>query len=381
MRRCSSRVVCIATLLIPWASCFAADTEALVKAIRAVGRESQGTREANQAVSELSQQDVTSLLVVLSGFREANPLAANYLRGAVESIADRALKTGKSLPTESLEKFIRRVDEDPRARRLAFELLSRVDDAASDRIIPDMLLDPSPEFRRDAVARLIVAGEKQLKDGDAGEAKTTFKKALSGATDDDQVKALAKHFKELKEPLDLKRHFGFLTAWRFIGPFDNVGLKGFDTVYPPEEKLDFAAKYEGQKGEVAWDKTVTDHEYGIVNIAKQIAPYKGAAMYLTSEFVSPTDRMVEFRIGTPNAWKIWVNGKQLFGRDEYHRGMAIDQYRVRGEVKAGPNTILLKLCQNEQTDDWAQRYEFQLRVADLSGIGLPSQSEQTTSQK
>ncbi len=381
MPRSTVRVVLIATLLIPPLHCIAADTATLVQAIKAVGREGRGNREANQAVVELSQQDVSALPAVLRGFRDANPLAANYLRGAVESIADRTLKAGKSLPKESLEKLIRDVEQDPRGRRLAYELLVRVDNSAPDRIIPDLLLDPSPEFRRDAVARLIASGEKSLKDKADDDAKAAFKKALSGATDDDQVKTIAKQLKGLKEEIDLQKHFGFLTSWRVVGPFDNEGLKGFDIAYPPEEKLDIAAKYEGQKGEVAWDKVATDHEYGIVNIAKQIAPYKGAAMYLTTEFHSPGARVVEFRLGTPNAWKIWVNGKLLFGRDEYHRGMAIDQYRVRGELKPGANTILLKLCQNEQKDDWAQRYEFQLRVADLSGQGLPSQPAQTTSQK
>jgi hypothetical protein len=380
MPRWTTRVVLIATLSIPLVS-NAADVDSLVKTIKAVGREGQGNREANQAVAELSQQDVSLLPAILLGFREANPLAGNYLRGAVETIADRTLKAGQKLPAESLERLIRDAEQDPRARRLAYELLVRVDAAASDRIIPDMLLDPSPEFRRDAVARLIASGEKLLKDKDADAAKAAFKKALSGATDDDQVKAIAKQLKELKEEVDLKKHFGFLTAWRIVGPFDNEGLKGFDVAYPPEGKLDLAAKYEGQKGEVAWDKIETDQEFGIVNIAKQIAPHKGAAMYLTTEFHSPAARVVEFRLGTPNAWKIWVNGKLLFGRDEYHRGMAIDQYRVRGELKPGANTILLKLCQNEQKEDWAQRYEFQLRVADLSGLGIPSQPVQATSQK
>ncbi len=381
MPRSTICVVLIATLLIPSLHGIAADTATLVLAIKAVGREGRGSREANQAVVELSQQDVSALPAVLRGFRDANPLAANYLRGAVESIADRTLKAGKPLPNESLEKLIRDVEQDPRGRRLAYELLMRVDNSAPDRIIPDLLLDPSPEFRRDAVARLIASGEKLLKDKADDDAKAAFKKALSGATDDDQVKTIAKQLKGLKEEIDLQKHFGFLTSWRVVGPFDNEGLKGFDITYPPEEKLDFAAKYEGQKGEVAWDKVATDHEYGIVNIAKQIAPHKGAAMYLTTEFHSQAARVVEFRLGTPNAWKIWLNGKLLFGRDEYHRGMAIDQYRVRGELKPGANTILLKLCQNEQKDDWAQRYEFQLRVADLSGLGLPSQPAQTTSQK
>ena len=357
------------------------ELETLLETIKAVGREGQGNAAAGQAVSELSQRGAESLPLVLAAFTDANPLAANFLRSAVEAIADRAKKSGKSLPKSELEKFITNKEQDPRGRRLAYELLSNVDASAPDRLIPGMLLDPSPEFRRDAVARLIESGEKALKDKENDAAKAAFKKALSGATDDDQVKTVAKQLKELKEEVDLKKHFGFLTEWRVIGPFDNVAFKGFDAVYPPEEKLDLTAALKGQKDEVKWEKFATDHEYGIFNIAKQVAPHKGATMYAVTEFHSPAARVVELRLGTPNAWKLWLNGKLLFGRDEYHRGMAIDQYRVRGELKPGANTILLKICQNEQTEDWAQRYEFQLRVADLSGIGIASQAAQATSQK
>lgn len=381
MRRWIFGVAVTAMIAACGGSLWAVEIETLLKTIKSVGREGQGNTAAGQAVNELSQQDATVLPTVLESFTDANPLAANFLRSAVEAIADRSLKAGKSLPNSSLEKFISDKEQDPRGRRLAYELLSRVDTAAPDRLIPGMLLDPSPDFRRDAVARLIESGEKLLTDKESDAAKVIFKKALSGATDDDQVKTIAKHLKELKEEIDLKKHFGFLTEWRVIGPFDNVAFKGFDTVYPPEEKLELAATIAGQKGEVHWEKFATDHEYGIFNIAKQIAPHKGATMYAVTEFQSPAARVIELRLGTPNAWKLWLNGKLLFGRDEYHRGMAIDQYRVRGELKPGANTILLKICQNEQTDDWAQRYEFQLRIADLSGIGIASQSAPATSQK
>lgn len=360
----------------------AAETAALLRAVKSIGSEGQGSRAANQAVGQLSRLEAAELPGILRGFEDANPLAANYLRGAVEAIADRTLKEQKPLPAKELETFVVDTHNDPRARRLAYELLQRLDPAVSDRLIPGMLLDPSPEFRRDAVARLLNEGTRLLKEAkDEDAAKVTYQKALSGATDADQVKEIVKQLKALNVEVNLQQHFGFLTTWQFVGPFDNVGLKGFEAIYPPEEKLDFAAKYEGQKGEVVWDKVVSDHEYGIVNIAKQIAPYKGAAMYLATDFHSPTARSVELRLGTPNAWKIWVNGQMLFGRDEYHRGMAIDQYRVRADLKPGTNTILLKLCQNEQTEDWAQRYEFQLRVCDPSGIGIASQAVPSTSQQ
>ena len=80
--------------------------------------------------------------------------------------------------------------------------------------------------------------------------------------------------------------------------------------------------------------------------------------------------MVDIRLGTPNAWKLWVNGQLLFGRDEYHRNMQIDQYRVRTPLKKGRNVLLLKVCQNEQPEDWAQRWQYQVRVCDAAGAAV-----------
>lgn len=78
------------------------------------------------------------------------------------------------------------------------------------------------------------------------------------------------------------------------------------------------------------------------------------------------------RLGTVNAYKVWVNGKLIFARDEYHRGMRMDQYKLTAPLEKGRNLILVKLCQNEQTEDWAQKWEFQLRVCDASGAAILS---------
>jgi hypothetical protein len=177
--------------------------------------------------------------------------------------------------------------------------------------------------------------------------------------------------KALGDKVDLQKHFGFLTKWRIIGPFDNKMFIGFEAVYAPEKSVDLAAKLQGQSGEVSWAEISTADDFGILDIAKSVAPHKGAVMYLATTFNSDRDRAVEVRLGTPNAWKVWVNGQFAFGRDEYHRGMAVDQYRVKATLKAGDNVILVKLCQNEQTEDWAQRYQLQLRVSDSSGIAIP----------
>jgi hypothetical protein len=165
-----------------------------------------------------------------------------------------------------------------------------------------------------------------------------------------------------------------------VGPFDNSDKKGYDTAYAPEEKIDFTSALKGKEGEVEWKSVNTEDDYGIFDIAKSISPYKGAVMYCTADFYSPEEQELEIRLGTPNAWKIWVNGKLLFARNEYHRGMVLDQYSVPVTFKPGKNVILLKLCQNEQTESWAQRYQFQLRIARPSGTGVLSQKPESTTQ-
>ncbi|MBI1310650.1 hypothetical protein GC176_05015 [bacterium] len=347
----------------------AAQTDS-IKAIKAVGHEGNGNVPALAAVAELQKSSTAAdLPALLDAFAGASPLAANYLRNVVEAVADRETAAGHSLPADKLRAVIFDTKLDPRARRLAYEVLLKVDSNVSSEIIPQLLLDPSPEFRRDAVQQLIDRAETI---DDKQQKLATFRKAMQGATDEDQVKELAKGIRSLGDDVSLVQHFGFLTDWEIIGPFNNRGLVGFAETYPPEKKIDLDATLEGQLGEVKWDEITTGDEFGVLDIAKTISPYKGAVMYLTTTFDSPATRDVQFRFGTPNAWKIWVNGQYLFGRDEYHRGMAIDQYTVPATLKQGQNVILVKLCQNEQTEDWAQRYQLQFRVSDASGVAVHS---------
>jgi hypothetical protein len=103
-------------------------------------------------------------------------------------------------------------------------------------------------------------------------------------------------------------------------------------------------------------------------------------MYAVTEFTSADRQAVQIQLGTPNAWKLWLNGQLLFAREEYHRGMALDQYRIDTVMQPGGNTLLLKICQNEQTESWAQRYQFQLRICDrTTGAAILSQADVSSS--
>ena len=121
-----------------------------------------------------------------------------------------------------------------------------------------------------------------------------------------------------------------------------------------------------------WQDITAHGDRGLADLNKPLGALKGVAGYAYTEFHSDSKRPVELRLGCKNAWKVWLNGKFLFGRDEYHRGMEIDQYRLAGELQKGKNVILVKLCQNEQTEQWTKEWEFQLRVTDPLGAVVAS---------
>ena len=344
------------------------DLAPLLQSLRNVQPEGRGHREATYAWAELtSRAGADDLTTILAGMDGAGPLAENWIRAAVDTVAEKRVQATGNLPVDRLEKFLSHTGHNPKARRLAYEWIARVDKTAPERLIPGMIDDPSLELRREAVARLVTAAEKSVGENNNDAAKKTYREALDAARDLDQVKAITEALAKLGAPVDLAHHYGFLLDWKLIGPFDNRGGKGFGVAYPPEEKIDIAASYEAHEGTVAWTDHHTDDPYGTVDLNKAIGKHMGAVGYAVAEFQSDRTQPVELRLGSENANKIWLNGELLFEAEKYHANSAIDQYAGRGELKPGKNVIVLKICQDEQTVDWAQSWSYQLRVCDASG--------------
>ena len=339
--------------------------------LRNVGREGAGNRQASAAWSQLmSYADADQLPTILAAMDEANPLAVNWLRAAVDAVAEKHVQNGGTLPTDALESFLEDKRHDPRARRLAYEWIARTDPSAPDRLIPQMLDDPSIELRRDAVARVIAEAEQAASDEQPAAALAAYRKALGAARDLDQVKLVAEALAKLDQPVDLNHHFGFVENWRLVGPFSNVGGIGFDKAYPPEKRVDFSAEYTGSDGPLRWIEHHTDDPAGHVDLNKALGKHMGAVAYAAVEFHSARRQPAELRLGSPNAIKIWLNGQLLATAQAYHANNVMDQYVGRGELVEGRNLILLKICQNEQTEDWAQDWKFQFRVCDALGKAI-----------
>jgi hypothetical protein len=340
--------------------------------IKAVGKEGSGNVEAAKAWQELVKLGPVALTDILSALDDAEPTAANWLRSAVDVICDRELAASRPLPATKLEAFVKETQHNGAARRLAYEWLVRVDASAPRRLLPNMLADPGQEMRRDAVAAAIGDAQKLL-ENDGKEAGTAaFKKLFDSARDRDQVDLIAGKLKGLGVIVDMPAHFGVIQRWLVATPFDNSGSKGFGVAYPPEQKVDLNAVYKGKDGaEVRWKEVTSTDPYGLVDINKQLAKHMGAAAYAFAVLDSPEEQRVQIRATSNNAVKLFLNGKEIFFREEYHHGVRFDQHTGSGVLKRGRNEILIKVCQNEQKDDWAQSWTFQVRVCDAIGGAVP----------
>ncbi|NBV47228.1 MAG: hypothetical protein EBR86_16730 [Planctomycetia bacterium] len=365
--------------------------EAAVAMLRQVTGEGQGNAAATAAWPVVAGAGVDSLPRLLAAMDGAGPLAVNWLRAAVDAVCD----DGEPLPLAGLEAFLADTRHDPRPRRLAYDLLRGVDPDRAAVLLDGMLEDPSVELRRDAVAALVARAEAAAGAGRAEEALAGLQRAFAAARDVGQVQAIAKSLEKAGMPVDLARHFGFVLEWRVIGPFDNPGGKGYATAYPPEQggdpKAPPAVPVAGKFGPVEWRPVTSSDPLGLVDINGVYPPPAAAAVpaagttpsageskeglkevvaYAVAEFDAPQAADVELRLGTKNAWKVWLNGSYVFGRDEYHRGMEVDQYRLAVRLVPGRNVILVKLCQDDQRKPWTTEWEFQLRVCDRIGTAV-----------
>jgi len=356
----------------PHNSAAATGVNAAIKTIRAVGPEGRGNAEAAAAWKQLGGAESKDLPVILAGMDGANELALNWLRAAVDGIAARELAAGRKLPVVALERFVNDTKHNPRARYLAYDLVRRVDVAKAESLIAKLQDDPSNELRRDAVQRQLDGAAALAKAGRTNDAIAQYQTAIKSAREADQVEGIAKELKKLGSPVSLPGVFGWVTDWKVIGPFDNKDRGGFEKVFPPEQGIDLNAEYDGLNGKVKWQDFKTTDDYGKVDLNKPLGALKEVTGYAYAEFYAEKARPVELRLGCKNGWKVWLNDKYLFGRDEYHRGAEIDQYRLAGELKPGRNTILVKLTQNEQTEKWTVEWEFQMRVTDALGTPVAS---------
>ena len=342
------------------------DVSAAITTILNVSAEGSGNEPAAAAWAKLVAAGPAALVPTLAAFDAAPPTAANWLRTAVDAVAERERKANRKLPADVLAAFVRDTKRNPTARRIAFELYSAEakDDAA--KLLPTLIDDPSTEIRRDAIeARLKAAPEGS---GGKPELQTLF----VAARDKDQVEEVAKRLGELGDKPDLTKHFGYVTEWLVAGPFDSPGGSGFGKPFPPEAGVDPAAKYTGKAGAAfGWKSAQSSAVYGTVDLNTDLGKHKDAAAYAFAVLTADRETPAELRVASQNSIELFVNGKRVFGRDEYHHGTRMDQHVAKVVLRPGRNEVLVKVLQNDQKESWAQAWAFALRVCAATGGRLP----------
>ena len=318
-----------------------------------------GLAVASRTARELAGRKDLLSITALRAMKDASPLGKNWLVG----LANAAQKKSPS-STAELEAFLRNTGEDPEARYTVFRWLTEGNEPARSQWLAAMLEDPSPELRFEAIEKALVPAELP-------EAK--LRDLLGSARQPEQVTAIIERLDKQGVKIDRAKHFGFLTQWKFVGPFDNAGSNHFNTTYAVETDYvanKLATSYSGKSDAAAWRSETSSDPDGLVDLAKIYNNEKGCIVYGIAELNSPSDVACELRVGCINAQKVWVNGELVIANEVYHTGMQVDQYIAPIKLKAGVNRVLIKVCQNEQKEAWAQRYIFQARVCDSTGKAI-----------
>lgn len=353
------------------------DVDGLLRDVRAVTAQGGGSARARAAWDRLVRQGPAVLPRLLAAMDTSDTVAANWLRTAFERIARPELKAGgKRIPADALLAFVRDPKRQGRVRRLALEVVEQLRPGTRDRLMRGWLDDP--EFRFDAVQQLLtdLQADKSLP---KAEAVAGYRRAFAASRDLDQARVVASRLKELGIGVSVADQFGFLRDWYVIGPFDAHGQKGFTTAYPPERKVDLAAEVEGKGGKkVSWKRfavreTAALRFAALVNLREPLGDAADAVAYAYTAFKAPAAREVEFRGAADDNLTVWVNGVKAFGFEEYRNGVRLDRHRFRVRLRAGVNTVLVKVCQapfdpNSPEPNW----EFVLRAVDLTGKGVTS---------
>src|SRR5262245_28719958 len=97
------------------------EVERCLADFRAVRGEAVGSDKARAAYDRLVREDAKVLPRILAAMDGADAVAANWLRGAFETIADRERK---AIDLDALLVFARDAKRDGRARRIAFDLVT-----------------------------------------------------------------------------------------------------------------------------------------------------------------------------------------------------------------------------------------------------------------
>ncbi len=392
------------------------EVDGRIATIAAVGSQGKGSADARKACRELASLGPEILPRLLLAMDTPNVVAANWFRAAYEQIVAKEMarelaREKPTLPVAAFQAYVRDSHREGRARRLALELLDRIDPSFKPALLPTLLDDP--EFRDDAVAFLLKQGDTFAAQKKEPAAKRAYLSAFQHARNVDQVTTAARKLEALGEKVSIPVHLGFVTDWSLIGTFPAPGMSGYGTPFPPETAVDLRSLLlctkkgtdpgtdplpkeqpksrtttgavsvpfsvqcrsilqTAEKKELRWVPHQTADPFGTVDLVKALGPVNEAVGYAYTEIDLPKGDKAQLRCSADDCLAVWLNGEKVFGRDMWLNGTRFDRFITPIALKAGRNRILVKVCQGPHHRDPSvgNAWTFQLRLCSPDGQGL-----------
>ena len=152
--------------------------------------------------------------------------------------------------------------------------------------------------------------------------------------------------------------------WYFLGSFDNSDRRGLEKIFPPEEGIDLSATYTGKsKKHIKWSRPYSYDDSGFVDLNMVFDQNDYAIAYALTYVYSSRDREAQFRLGSDDGIKVWLNDDLIFDY-ETTRSAGVDDDAIDVDLKKGWNKVLVKV--SESWGSWG----FYFRVTDPAGNPL-----------
>ena len=154
---------------------------------------------------------------------------------------------------------------------------------------------------------------------------------------------------------------GFICTWQLLGPVPwNMADYAIDKVLvgEPDVTLDKPCQVAGKT--LAWQRHVTVHPTGMIDMAAHFGPHNSHAAYAYAEVVLPEAQNLVLKLGSNDGFKCWFNGVEA-GRFDGGRTYHVDENTLRVQGLEGKNAILVKVTQ--MGGGWG----LSVRVADPAG--------------